>query len=389
LATCRAILLVEDSPIEAERLCAMIRAHAVEPWEVITVRSAASAERALAEKSFDLVLVDLTLPDSRGVATFNRLHNLSGDAGVVVLTGSNDERTGLDAMRAGAQDYLVKDRADGPTLVRSLRYALERRRAETCERQQRGLQEAIGAMEEVLAIVSHELRTPLATQQLACEYLLTEQATPEERRRYLGIMQSQVQRMFDTITNVLDAARMEKGAVPWKWGVVDAASACSSAMEAVALLVNREKVKLSMKVEPEGLRFSGDAAAVRRLLVNLLVNASKHTDTGEIHVSAMEFIRSGCRWVRLAVSDSGRGIADDAVDKLGIAFALSTSEGPSRRHGSGLGLAICRGIAAAHGGEITFRTEPNRGTTFCAMLRADLAGPASQVQTAVIRREAA
>jgi signal transduction histidine kinase len=385
----RGILLVEDQATEAARIRTMIATHSVEAWEVVHSPTLAAAERLLEERAFALVLLDLSIPDSRGLATLERLRARLPDTAVVVFTGMSDEEIGLEALRAGAQDYLAKDRVDGPTLVRAIRYALERRRADAAERQRVALQEAVSAMEEVLAVVSHELRAPLAAQQLACEYLLTERPTPLERQRYLGIMQSQVRRMHDTISDVLDAARMEKGAARWQWGTVDGASLCESALESVTLLVNPELVALTLRVEPDGLRFSGDDAAVRRLLVNLLVNASKHTDTGEIELAAREVVRDGSRWVLLSVSDSGRGIQEEAVEKLGIPFALSTAEGPAHRHGSGLGLAICRGIAAAHGGEITFDSRPGGGTTFCASLRADLAGPMKGRAMAGIRRIAA
>ena len=84
----------------------------------------------LAERPFDIVLADLSLPDSQGLATFERVQAAAPDEPIVVLTGLDDEEVALKAMRTGAQDYLVKGRMNGELLVRSLRYAMERKQAE-------------------------------------------------------------------------------------------------------------------------------------------------------------------------------------------------------------------------------------------------------------------
>src|SRR4029077_13372213 len=84
----------------------------------------------LAEAPFDAVLLDLSLPDSQGLDTLVRLHGAEKDVPIVVLTGIEDEALGVKLVQAGAQDYLVKGSVTGPLLVRSLRYAAERQRAE-------------------------------------------------------------------------------------------------------------------------------------------------------------------------------------------------------------------------------------------------------------------
>src|SRR4029077_21164601 len=110
----------------------------------------------LATQVTDVVLLDLTLPDSQGFETFTRLHTQAPDVAIVVLSGLDDETLAVRAVQEGAQDYLVKGQVDGGTILRAMRYAIERQRLETVRRdleQQR---------DEFFSSVSHDLRTPVA-----------------------------------------------------------------------------------------------------------------------------------------------------------------------------------------------------------------------------------
>jgi DNA-binding NtrC family response regulator len=125
------ILLVEDSPADSRLLWEMLRESgikgrfALDP--AVTLKDAIGQ---LSSKKFDLVLLDLMLPDSAGLDTFRAVHRASPDVPVVLLTGLSDENLAAKAVREGAQDYLVKGQVDPATLVRSMRYAVERHVAE-------------------------------------------------------------------------------------------------------------------------------------------------------------------------------------------------------------------------------------------------------------------
>jgi signal transduction histidine kinase len=122
----------------------------------------------------------------------------------------------------------------------------------------------------------------------------------------------------------------------------------------------------------------GDGDAIRRLLLNLLSNARKHTTVGQIEVTSRSYTDLRGAWVELSVRDTGPGIPQEILARLGEAFALNSGVvGKNHVSGTGLGLAICRGIAAAHGGELLIESVLNRGTTVTAVLRADLVTAAS------------
>ena len=132
------ILLVEDNPGDIRLLQEILR-------EVTTVRCQITPAMSLREAiehlslvdrvRFDVILLDLSLPDSQGLASFLNLHHLAIDIPIVVLTGSDDETLALTAMQQGAQDYLIKGQVDDNLLLRSIRYAIERERTEAALRQ--------------------------------------------------------------------------------------------------------------------------------------------------------------------------------------------------------------------------------------------------------------
>jgi two-component system, LuxR family, sensor kinase FixL len=125
------ILLVEDNAADAVLLRAALDGSPLGPFSVTHVKRLQDAVGELRERRFDAVLLDLGLPDSQGLGTLGRLneHNPHG-APVVVMTGLADEATGMRALREGAQDYLVKGDAAGPSTTRAIRYAVERKRVE-------------------------------------------------------------------------------------------------------------------------------------------------------------------------------------------------------------------------------------------------------------------
>jgi PAS domain S-box-containing protein len=122
------VLLVEDSPTDARLLQAVLAEERVDHFALTTVARLRDALTALAQAAFDIVLLDLGLPDSQGLATFERLHAAAPHMPVVVFSGNIDTRAAVEAVKCGAQDYLVKGQTAGDLVPRAIRYAVERHR---------------------------------------------------------------------------------------------------------------------------------------------------------------------------------------------------------------------------------------------------------------------
>jgi sigma-B regulation protein RsbU (phosphoserine phosphatase) len=122
------VLLVEDNPGDARLIEIMVEDAGEDFFEIERVEDLGSGLTRLAEGGIGVVLLDLSLPDSRGLESFTRLHASTPQVPIIVLSGLNDTTLAVQAVHEGAQDYLVKGQVEGQLLVRSMRYAIERKR---------------------------------------------------------------------------------------------------------------------------------------------------------------------------------------------------------------------------------------------------------------------
>lgn len=226
-----------------------------------------------------------------------------------------------------------------------------------------------------LATISHELRTPLNSI-LGFSSLLADQAHgPLGAAQYQGYAKD-IQRsgtyLLDLIEDMLDAVRLEAGALKLTPEPVDLSAEIDSSLATVRPDSDRRRIMLRNDSSPGMPALEIDRRALRRILLNLLGNAVKFTEAGgTITVSAT--LDAGL--VVLAVTDTGIGIAPDKIALLGRPF-VQVDDSLTRRHaGSGLGLAICKGLAEVMGGTLYIASQVGRGTTVTVRLPADVARP--------------
>ena len=120
------VLLVEDNSGDARLLQEIFKEGKIAKFEIVLVDRISEAIKALAEKDFDLILLDLSLPDSTGIDTFRKISKEKPQTPIVLLTGLDDEALAVKLVQEGAQDYLVKGQINSKALLRAVRYAIER-----------------------------------------------------------------------------------------------------------------------------------------------------------------------------------------------------------------------------------------------------------------------
>jgi DNA-binding NtrC family response regulator len=140
------VLLVEDNPDDALLLRESLLESGGHGIQIKCVERLNQALEGIQEQDFDVILLDLSLPDSHGLETLQRAHIHAPQIPIVVLTGLNDEELAIEAVRQGAQDYIVKGQAAETALLRALRYAVERHRLQIALRNQSMTDELIGAV---------------------------------------------------------------------------------------------------------------------------------------------------------------------------------------------------------------------------------------------------
>jgi PAS domain S-box-containing protein len=185
---CVRVLLVEDSPSDAQLLCESLENYSLQKFEINRAERLDEAIALLAQRPFDVILQDLNLPDSNGMETCKRMSRAAGQVPIIVLTGADDETVAAEAMCVGIQDYLVKGQTHGGVIGRTIRYAVERSQS----------QQALHQANERLQQQAEKLQTQAEELQAQAEELTTaneelqesEQALHESEERLHLAMES-------------------------------------------------------------------------------------------------------------------------------------------------------------------------------------------------------
>lgn len=323
--------------------------------------------------AFDCILLDFHLPDMNGLEILSAIANEEGrlPCAVIVVTGQGSETIAVDAMKKGAEDYLVKGTMGGDHLHSAICNAIERvtlrdqlaaARRQLAE-QVRIAQEANRAKSAFLADISHELRTPMGAMLGFAELLLVADDTglsPSQRYRIEMIVRGGRQ-MMTIIEDLLDVAQIEVGALRVKKELVEVNSLFEEVEPIVAALASERGLTLEVIHPADPAIIWADRARVCQILVNFGSNAVKYNKPrGEVRLRAHTV--EG-RWLRLTVADTGLGIPDHRQGEVFEMFNRLGADGGTVQ-GTGIGLAISRRLCELMEGRIGFSSTLGVGSTF-------------------------
>jgi len=209
---------------------------------------------------------------------------------------------------------------------------------------------------------SHELRTPLTAIQGAVETLDEDAAGPN--RAVVDILRRQVERLRNIVEDLLDLAVVEDRAVPLDLADVDLPALAKGVLESFAGRMKDKRITGEVTA-PAGLpRIQADPDLLEQVLVNLIDNAVKYTDSGRVDV----VLSAGPGEVRLVVRDTGIGIAAEHLDRIFERFYVVDKSRSRKSGGTGLGLSIVKHVAERHGGRVSVESAVGRGSTFTVAL---------------------
>jgi two-component system cell cycle sensor histidine kinase/response regulator CckA len=364
------VLLVEDNPVDAATLGDRLAEHAGEsPIEIEHVSSLAElATRDATE--FDVLVLDLSLPDGFGAGSIRKARMQVGEMPIVVLTADDNEQRSLEMLREGAEDYLVKGKYSADTLVRALRYACERHAL----KQRLAHADRLAAVGQLSAGVAHEVANPAALaianngklRTLLAELIAPGNMPTPERVREIGGECARVaednrtalERIRAVVRDLQTYSRLERSRVE--------RVQINEIVDRTCNLVNaslRHGATLDKHLSTLPA-IAADEGKIEQVLTNLLINAihalehveDKNRPNGK-HIVVTTRVDGDA--IMLSVTDNGCGMTD-AVRQRAFEPFFTTK----REHGTGLGLAIAIEIVRRHRGEITCTSSVNEGARF-------------------------
>lgn len=404
------LLVVDDEQSVSITIKAILEQ---EGYEVFAVQSAVEALDLLAQRSFDVALVDLRLDRVDGVDLLEAIHTRQPDCVAIVLTGYASLESAVRAIRKGAYDYLTKPcdldelkltvaRAlERVTLVRALRERvadleaanakirsladdLQRRvdqatadlsrKVDELAMANARLEEAHRQRDEFISMVVHELRQPLTTVGGYAQLLARPNVPPEAQEQARAAIVTETRRLARLVQDLADVSRLTSGRFRIQPTCCDLVEIAREQVELARVSAGQQVLSL---VAPERLPIVCDPDRIAQVLSNLLANAVKYAPGGEIRVT----LSASEGHALVSVSDQGPGIPEDRVEAIFQPYVRLAARGAPP--GSGLGLFIARGIVEAHGGRIQVESVAGAGSTFVVVLPREAAVRPAPVEETV------
>ncbi len=398
------ILCVEDNDLDFILIHAHLKEAAFSaPIKVHHARSMREAVQLLEASeqatAYDIVLLDLLLPDSQGVETYRQIRAAAPLVAVAILSSNQDQELAIELVQHGAQDYLPKDALTPDLLMRCIVYAMKRQRhrvgmqhltdklrqaTEELKTTQMQLiqSEKAESLNRLASSVAHEVKSPLAVIQMGLDFLTAQRPSPDDKVNLtLTLMQEAVTRADSVIHDMLDFSRSNDR----RFGACDMSDIVQCVVRMLKHELELRKITLHLEIADTPLRTHCDRNGIEQVLINIVMNALQAMEKGKVltvraklgratniprdeGLREMNVLRSGDQVVIIEVQDQGTGIPEASMNRIFEPFFTTKPTG----EGTGLGLSVCKSIIDLHRGRLLVaNVEEPRGLQVSIILKAE------------------
>jgi len=355
------ILLFEDNPGDTGLIEAMLEDFTDFLYELKNVETLNEGMNLLKENEFDVILLDLGLPDSEGIGTFLDVHEITPETPIIILTGLSDENTGINAVKKGAQDYLVKGQVESKLLERSIKYSIERKKAEkelkeTVEELKRSNDE----LQQFAYITSHDLQEPLRT--IASYTQLIERRyrdkLDDNADEFFDFIVEAAVRMKDMIQGLLYYSRV--GTRGGEFMSTNTEKLLETVLSNLNAAIEENDAVITHDALPAVVVDEGQFIQLFQNIISNSIKFRKGNTSPKVHISVYK--DENMNEYVFAIADNGIGIEPQYFDRIFEVFKRLHTR--VEYEGTGIGLSISKRIIERHGGRMWVESEPGVGSVF-------------------------
>jgi len=329
-------------------------------YEVEWIDNFNNAADRISDLEHDVYLIDYNLPGHNGIELVSSLTKKGVNAPFIFLTGMPNYEKDLEAMQAGAVDFLSKKNLRPEILEKSIRYAIKQKETEN------KLIESNNTKAKLFSIISHDLRSPFNSLMQIID--MVEDVQNDLPKEIFNLLIETIKKdskaTYNLLQNILGWAQNELDAITFKPELLELSPIINEVVEQMQPVANRKKISIRV-ISGDKFKAYFDRNLVIIIIRNLISNAIKFTpDEGDVEIST-KLLKEH---VLVSVKDNGTGMSEETLQNLFKKDIFNSIRGTKNEKGTGLGLKLCNEFVLKNKGEMCAESELGNGSNICFSL---------------------